>query len=189
MVRVPPVRGDAAEDQRPAEAERDGRGHDRHDEAAPVLGPEVIDQRGAGRLRRRLADADAEARQGEHGEARGKTGKAGGGGPEQQADRQQARAHPAVGEAADRKREQRVEQREDGAVEQAHLGIADGEILLDGRREDREDLAVEQAHRVGQRDEDQRIPCAGGQGPYRFPHIVSHSACSPAQAGASVVLQ
>ena len=42
-----------------------------------------------------------------------------------QADRQQPGAHPAIDQPPERQREQRIEQREDRAVKQAQLGIAD----------------------------------------------------------------
>ncbi len=72
--------------------------------------------------------------------------------------REQPGADPAVDQPPEREREQRVEQREDGAVEQAQLGIADREVGLDLRGEDREDLPVEQAHRLRRRHQEQRIP-------------------------------
>jgi hypothetical protein len=154
---VPPVSRDPAERERPADAERDRRGEHRHDETAPVFGPVIIDQAGARGLARRLADADAEPRRREHAEAVRQPAKRGRGRPEQQRDRQQPRADPAIGQPPERQREQSVEQRKNGAEQQAHLGIADVQVGLDRGREDGENLPVEQAHRLSQRDEPKRV--------------------------------
>ena len=57
-----------------------------------------------------------------------------------------------------RQREDRVEEGEDGAVEQPHLGVADLEIGLDARHQDGEDLAVDHRHGLGQDDQHQGDP-------------------------------
>ena len=62
--------------------------------------------------------------------------------------RDQLAAIPDVGEPAERNAEERVEDREGGAVEEAELGVGDAEVGADALGEDREDLAVEEVEDV-----------------------------------------
>ena len=64
--------------------------------------------------------------------------------------RDQAPAVPDVGEAAERDAEERVEDRERGAVEESQLGVRDAEVGADALGEDGEDLPVEEVEDVDQ---------------------------------------
>ena len=63
IARVPPLRGNSADEQRPAKAEGYGSGDDRHDQTAPLLGKIILGQARASRLGGRFAYADAQAGQ------------------------------------------------------------------------------------------------------------------------------
>ncbi len=148
---VPPVRGHTPEDRGTAEAERDRGGDHRRGETAARFRIAVEYQREARRLRRALADADPESREGEQREPLRGGRQPRRQRPECQRDREQPRSHPAIRQSPERQREQGVEEREHRAVQQAHLGIADVEIVLDPRRQDGKDVAIEQADGVGER--------------------------------------
>ena len=154
---VPPVSGHTAKHRGAAEAQGDRGSDHRRGKAALRLGVAVEHQREPGRLRGALADADAEARQGEQRKALRGPRQCRRQRPECQRDRQQSRSHPAVRQASQRQREQGVEEREHRAIQQSHLRIADVQVVLDPRGEDRKDVAVEQADRIRERDQGERV--------------------------------
>ncbi len=97
---------------------------------------------------RRFANTHAETGDGQQAEAPGKGRETRASRPGGKADSEQPGAYPAIDEATERQREECIEEREDGAVEQAEFGIADLEIGADAGREDGEDLPIQQADRL-----------------------------------------
>jgi hypothetical protein len=95
------------------------------------LGKVIVEQRVAGGLRRALADTDAEPGDGEQRKSMGKCPERRCQRPKAKRDSEQPGSQPPVRQPPDRQREQRVEKREYGSVQQTHLGIADGKALLD----------------------------------------------------------
>jgi hypothetical protein len=95
-----------------------------------------------------FADADTDTRQRQRRHARGHAAENRHRAPERQRDRDDVAAIEAVGEARDRDAEQRIEQHEAEACEQAHRGVAERKLLFDRLDQDVEDGAVEEVQRI-----------------------------------------
>src|SRR5690606_4232152 len=67
------------------------------------------------------------------------------------------------------KREQRIKEREDSAIEQAQLRIANIKVRFDTRSQNGEDVPIQQRHGVGEGHQRQRIPGGAGH-PARHRH-------------------
>ena len=78
--------------------------------------------------------------------------------------RDEPRAAPRVGQPPQRDAEQRVEDGEAGAHEQAHLLLADAQVALDRADEQVEDLPVDEREDVGQREHRDDVPGIAGGG-------------------------
>ena len=120
---------------------------------ALVLVEEIGDQRLRGGRARGFADADADPRQREHHHALRHAAQQRHGAPEREGDRYDVAAVEPVGDPRDRDAEQRIEQHETEAREQAHGGVAEREFLLDRLDQDVEDRAVEKVQRIDDRQE------------------------------------
>ena len=155
---VPPIGRNPAQHRRQPQPCRQQRRHDTQRQSAAMLGKIVEHQTGAGRLPRRFADPHTEARHREQGKTAGKPSQPGCHRPQRDADRQQPPASPAIGQPPQWQRKHRVKQREHGAVQQAHFGIADMQVGLDPRIEDRQDIAIEHRQALHQRDQRQADP-------------------------------
>ena len=163
---VPALHDDAADEQRQAAADVEPARIDGERGGALLLREIVRDDREGAGTRRRLADADADARRGELAEVLREAGERRHRRPDRKADRHQAAAIPHVREPPERDAEQRVEHAEGGAVEEAHVGVGDAEVGLDVLREDRDDLAVDEVQHVDEHEHAEHVP---GVGPADLP--------------------
>jgi hypothetical protein len=117
-----------------------------------------------GRAAGGLSDADAHPRQRELREALRQPGDRRHRAPQRGAGRDHAAPHAAVGEARDRDAGEGVEHREGPAGEEAHRGVGDAEVALDGLQQDREDLAVDEVEDVDDEQQPEHPARAGGRG-------------------------
>ena len=129
------------------------------DGAAQAVGREVVlQQRQRRRVQRRLAGADADARQEQRrvgrGEAAGHRHEA----PDGDAGEDQPAAVPAIGEPGDHHPEEGVEHRERPAEQEAHLGVGDLQAMLDVRHQLRDHFAVDEREHVGQQQDHHHVP-------------------------------
>ena len=73
---------------------------------------------------------------------------------------------PAIGKAPERDAEQRVEDAERGAEEEADIAVAQPEIALDVLREDRKDLAIDEIEDIDEEQDGQDMPGIGIDRPF-----------------------
>ena len=125
--------------------------------AAPRLGEIIRDQRERRRHERRLADAETHAREHQFGEAGGESRRDGAEAPQHGAEHQHVAPAVAVGVPGEGNRHQPVENRERIAVQDANLGIVDGEIAAHRRDQQRQDVAVDEIHEIAEQQEEQRV--------------------------------
>ena len=151
--RVPAADDLSADREAEARAEIDAARVEREHRRAARGGEVVREQRERGGRRAGFADADGDARRGEFAEVARESRYRRRRAPERQRHRDQRATRPHVGELAERNPEERVEDRERGAEQESHLGIAEAEIALDLLVQDREDLAVDEVEHVDE-DED-----------------------------------
>jgi hypothetical protein len=103
----------------------------------------------AGRRAAGLADPDAEAVEGQLGEAGGAAAQGGEARPDHQRDRDDRHPVPALGHAGDRDAQQGVEEGEIEAAQQAQLGVGQLEVDLDGLADGGDDRPVDEVEGVG----------------------------------------
>jgi hypothetical protein len=137
-----------ADHEREPGAEVDPARVDREHRRAPRGGEVVREHRVGGGARAGLAHTHPHARGGQLREAAREPRKRGHQAPHAEPQRDQRASVPHVRETAERDAEQRVEDREGGAVQEADLRVAEAEIRLDLVRQDRDDLAIEEVEHV-----------------------------------------
>ena len=155
--RVPAIDDQAADHQAEPAAEVDAARVDREHGRAAARRKGVGEHREGRRRRARLADADADARRGELAEAAREARERRHQAPEGEADRDQRAPVPDVGEPPERNAEDRVEDGEGGAVEEADLGVAHAEVGFDVLGQDRDDLAVEEVEDVDEHQHAEQV--------------------------------
>ena len=162
---VPRLHDQGADEQRHAAAKVEPRRIDGERGRLLPFREIVGDQRIGGRAGGGFTDADAHARKGQGelviGEARQRRHRR----PQGEADREQLHAAPIVREPAERNTEQRIEDRERSAAEEAEVRILEPEVGLDIDREDAQDLPVDEIEDIDDDQHEQHVPAiAAGAG-------------------------
>jgi hypothetical protein len=152
---------------------RDDQAADQNGCAAADRDAHVVDAEGAAellarkrvgdhRIRRgrqcRFADAYADARQEQLREVLRQSAQRRHQRPDDDADADDGLAVHAVGEPADRNAEQRVEDREGEALQQADLRVRHLQVALDGLHQQRNDLAVDEREYVEDQQREDQVP-------------------------------
>ena len=147
----------AADEIAEEDAEIGADGVDAERARALVLVEEIGDHRLRGGRAGGFADADADPRQRQRRRRSRHAAQHRHRAPERKGDRDDVAAVEPVGDARDGNAEQRIEQHEAEAREQAHHGVAELKLLLDRLDQDVEDRAVEEVQRVDDGEQPQHV--------------------------------
>ncbi len=138
-------------------ADVDARRVDRHGRCAEPRW-EVVAEHGVGcGAGARFADADADAIGSEGQKAPSGPGEGGHGAPEGEADGHQLSPDPDVGQPSEWNAEDRVENREGGAVEETELSVGQSNVRFDLLCEYGENIAVDKVEDVDERQNDKHV--------------------------------
>jgi hypothetical protein len=126
--------------------------------AAQALGKVVRQERSGRRARRCLADSDADTGGGELAHVVGQAAQHAHERPAGKAERHQPGTDPGIAQTPQRDAEQRIENGEKSAVQEAEFSIAEAQVELDFTGQDRDDHAVDQVKSRDEHQQEQRVP-------------------------------
>jgi hypothetical protein len=133
---------------------------------AQSLGWKVVGENGQrGRGERGLTHADAYPGDEQLKKIAGEAAGHGHAAPQEHADGDQALAVAAIDDAADGDAEEGVEKDKREAAQQAHFGVGDIEVFLDGPHQQRDDLPVDEGQHKGQHQHTVDVPGQRRLGP------------------------